>query len=210
MLIPISWLANLQFCEYSFYLQHVLGVKVETPEMVRGLKKHKELLSQHEEQATIELTVEQAMNRSLERKESLIMREVYVRNEKLIGSIDEVLITPELIVIIDDKPRDKVFSSHKTQLYAYAIAFNQNYNPKQEIMVAVRDWRKNKIVWRQLLTNSALEQATTHIEKSINKALSIINNKIKPRPTTNPNKCKACKLKDYCKYFKSKHPKKNH
>jgi len=200
--LNISSIASLKFCEQSFYLQTVMGLKLTSKEMVNGLQKHEELLQKHLEKAELELTIEQALQKAIVEKQVLSVRELPLKavfnNYLLKGRIDEVLITPEKVFIIDDKPKSKVFDSHKAQLYGYALLFKKALNPAQHIFIALRDWNSQTIYWEQAFK----QEHALIVENLVMRALQILNGS-KPMPTSNANHCKNCVFKTICKHSKA-------
>lgn len=168
MKLPISWLSGLMYCEYSFYLQHVIGLSIKTPQLVRGVIAHKELQVEHEAKADIEITIPEALQRAIKHKEHIIMRGVDVEDDVLVGRADQVLISPKLVVIVDDKPSNKAFKGYKLQLYGYARTFKNSYKPIQQLMVALRNWETKKIVWKSMFT----KEANLELENTIKRAFA--------------------------------------
>ena len=194
--IKISWLHSHDYCEHQIYLEHVLGLKVEpTQEMIIGREVHKMLEQEHMEKAELEIAdVNEAIRMAIEEKMILTGREIKVDNGILYGKIDEIEFTPNFITIIDDKPNGYPFMSNKKQVWGYCLAFEEQYKPGIPIIGCLRQRDTKEIVWQELFC----DVHRNIVKDCVNRILGILQGVRKPEPTDNLNKCRACKLKDYC------------
>ena len=101
---PISWLNQQGYCEYQLYLENMKGIETApTREMTHGTNIHQQLEDAFKRDAT-PATFEEVVE--ISKTEATITRECEVISPKygIRGFIDEIWMTPEEIVIIDDKP----------------------------------------------------------------------------------------------------------
>lgn len=112
------------------------------------------------------------------------------------GKIDEIQLTPHEFVIIDDKPRKKVYLSDIHQVYGYCLAFKGivGHKDSRQIVAELRERGTNNIYWKASFTETAENEIKTvinHIHDLILGENQFISNK-------NPNKCKACRFNHNC------------
>ena len=111
------------------------------------------------------------------------------------GFIDEVRMTPDKIIIIDDKPGNRAYPSTINQVRAYCLAFkNMIGNDNRTIIAALRQRGTDNIFWSEEF-NESNEQ---NIRYTINFLHRLIEDKRDPIPTKNPNKCRKCRFQSYC------------
>ena len=119
---PISWLNQQGYCEYQIYLQYLKGIKVgQTRAMKEGSKEHEDLEDKFKETAK-PTTFNEAIETSKE--EASLTREMFVISPKygIRGYIDEIWMTPDEFIIIDDKPGHTAYPSTINQVRAYCLA----------------------------------------------------------------------------------------
>jgi len=72
------------------------------------------------------------------------------------GLIDEVQLTPESFIVIDDKPGTRTYVSNIRQVYGYCLAFRAAVclQDRRQLIGALRErgtdniyWRRNSINW---------------------------------------------------------------
>ena len=182
---PISWLNTQGYCEYSLYLEYCQGVSTApTREMLEGTEGHFRLEEKFKETAQPS-TFEDAFE--LSKEEEILSREMFVidTEDGIRGFIDEVRMTPDKIIIIDDKPGVR----------AYCLAFkNMMGNDNRKIIAALRQRGTDNIFWSEEF-NESNEQ---NIKYTINFLHRLIDDKRDPIPTKNPNKCRKCRFQSYC------------
>ncbi len=195
-IVKISELHTQAYCEYQLKFQWA-GIKIVTPQMEEGKKCHGELEADHKEQTKgmPKTTLEKAIESTAEGVES-IGREVFIQSEEygLIGKIDEILISPEGIFIIDDKPTDFAYPTDMSQARAYAVCVESEYknlilsnNLKVYSVIRNRDTKKH--VWVEELT----EAEKREVLESVERIRKLAKGEISFIPTTKPNKCKSCR-----------------
>ena len=116
---PISWLNTQGYCEYSLYLEHCQGIiTAPTKEMAEGTKGHAILEEKFKENAEPS-SFEDAFE--LSKEEEILSREMFVIDTEngIRGYIDEIRMSPDRIIIIDDKPGNRAYPSTINQVLAY-------------------------------------------------------------------------------------------
>lgn len=209
---PISWLNQQGYCEYSLYLQYFKGIKTApTQAMVTGTKEHQKLEDKFKEDA-VPTTFDEVLQTSKE--EAAISREMFVVAPKwgIRGFIDEIWMTPEEFIIIDDKPGKIPYPSTINQVLAYCLAFKSMLNSdSQNIQTTLtspkKDNRKIKAALRERGTNNIFwieefdENNEEKIEFLIKRMHGLFEGSKPFLPTKNPNKCNKCRFQSYCEHF---------
>ena len=156
---------------------------VISKEIKEGTQAHHELKENH-----IEIDTEELMNK----------RELTVVCDSLRGRVDEIIKTPQQITIIDDKPHDTAYDGDKWQVYGYCKAYSEQHKEELpediKIFGAIRNWKTEKIVWKQQFTTVEKELVT----EKVNRIIGILDGTITPKSTDNPFKCGKCNLKKSC------------
>ena len=215
---PISWLNQQGYCEYSLYLQYFKGIKTQpTQAMISGTKEHQKLEDKFKEDA-VPTTFDEILQSSKE--EAAISREMFAIAPKwgIRGFIDEIWMTPDEFVIIDDKPGKIPYPSTINQVLAYCLAFksmlnsnfqgsqnNQNIqttltSPKKDnrkIKAALRERGTDNIFWIEEFDESNEER----IKFLINRMHGLFEGSKPFLPTRNNNKCNKCRFQSYCEHF---------
>ena len=116
------------------------------------------------------------------------------------GYIDEVQMTPNEFIIIDDKPGTKAYPSHINQIRAYCLAFQSMVNKQsnnednRRIIGALRQRGTDNIFYTEVFDESIKE----NILYLIKRMHGLIEGSKPFIPTKNPNKCRSCRFKDKC------------
>jgi CRISPR-associated exonuclease Cas4 len=196
---PISWLNQQGYCEYSLYLEHFEKMEVgPTRAMLRGTNVHQELEDEFKKTATPS-TFEDVLKDSKETE--LLSREMFVISPKygIRGFIDEIQLTPDGIIIIDDKPGTTPYSSTINQVRAYCLAFKDmlKNNDNRKIIGALRERGTDNIFWSETFDTDNENRI-----KFLIKRMEGLFEGSKPFiPTKNHNKCNKCRFQSYCKHF---------
>ena len=192
---PISWLNTQAYCEYSLYLEYSEGVSTApTREMTEGTMGHAKLEEKFKETAQPS-TFEDAFEASKEAE--VLSREMFVIDTEngIRGYIDEIWMTPDRIVIIDDKPGNRAYRSTINQVFAYCLAFKSMIgNDNRQIIAALRQRGTDNIFWHDEFN----ENNEKNIIYQINFLHRLIEDQRRPIPTKNPNKCRSCRFQSYC------------
>ena len=191
---PISWLNKQGFCEYGIYLENVKGIKAKhTEAMIEGTREHSLLESKFREEAE-PATFNEMMETS--RTAEILSRELPVMSVKygIRGFIDEVWMTPDEFIIIDDKPGNVAYSSSINQIYGYCLAFKDNIKDKRRIIASLRERGTDNIYWSSYFD----DKAEKHILKSIKRIHQLLNGFREYIPTGNPKKCRKCRFNSFC------------
>lgn len=196
LLFPISWLHKQDFCEYQIYLENVKGIKVKpTKAMIEGKDEHEALFNQFAAEA-VPATVEEMLTES--KKAKILSREFRVEDmiHGIYGYIDEVLLTPESFVVIDDKPGTKTFLSNIHQIYGYCLAFKSiiETGDTRQVVAALRERGTHNIYWQAPFNQSAEEEVIS----VVNRIHALLSGKEQFKAADNPNKCKGCRLISNC------------
>ena len=195
---PISWLNQQGYCEYQIYLQYMKGIKTSpTNEMLKGTQVHNELEEKFAQTAT-PATFDEVVEMS--KTEATITRECFVLSKEygIRGFIDEIWMTPDEIVIIDDKPGTKAFPSTINQVRAYCLAFKSMTNDKRTIKGGLRQRGTDNIFWSEEFDSNAEKE----IRFTINRMHALFEGQKPFIATKNPNKCKSCRYNSCCEECK--------
>jgi CRISPR-associated exonuclease Cas4 len=191
---PISWLNKQGYCEYSIFLENVKGIEVKaTRNMVVGTQEHARLEMEFKKDAE-PTTFEKMLDES--RTTELLSRELPVISHSygIRGYIDEVWMTPDEFIIIDDKPGKKAFSSSINQVFGYCLAFQDMINEERRLVAALRERGTDNIFWASYFD----EKSKNDIITLINRVQDLLIGKKDFIPTNNPRKCRSCRLKLKC------------
>ena len=195
----ISWLNQQGYCEYQIYLEYMKGIETPaTPEMTHGSDIHNQLETIFKKDATPS-TFEEAVEVS--KSEASMSRECFVISPKygIRGYIDEIWMTPEEIVIIDDKPGRTPYFSTMNQVRAYCLAFKDMTNDERPIKAALRERGTSNLFWIEIFTEDVEKQ----IKFTIDRMHGLLEGSRPFVPTKNPNKCRSCRYKRYCEHYKN-------
>lgn len=195
-IFPISWLNKQDYCEYQIFLENIKKIEVEpTKAMVEGTKEHERLESEFLEEAK-PATFAEMLEKSEAR--NVLSRELSVLSLKygIGGLIDEIHLTPNEFVIIDDKPGTKTYLSMIHQVYGYCLAFKERVEKQESrpIIAALRERGTDNIYWKGTFDVNAENE----IVKVINHIHRLILGKERFNSNKNPNKCRACRFKSEC------------
>lgn len=195
----ISWLNQQGYCEYSIYLERFKGISTApTQAMTTGTIEHEKLEDKFKETATPS-TFDDAFELSKEKK--IVSREMFVLDveEGIRGFIDEIWMTPNEIVIIDDKPGTKAYPSTINQVRAYCLAFKHMIgNDNRIIKAALRQRGTDNIFWSEVFD----EDNEKRIKFLVNRMHGLFEGTKPFLATKNPNKCKSCRYQSYCEHCK--------
>lgn len=159
-----------------------------------GKEIHSLLEEEHKKRAKLKLSIPDAIKKSIKEGITLIAREVPVIGNLLYGLIDEVRLMPSQIVIIDDKPNDYPYLSNKKQIWGYCLTFEEFFNPKLQLVAALRQRDTQEIFWQK----EFIDEDRDMVLESAQRILDILNEKRQPEPTLKINKCRSCRLKNEC------------
>ena len=192
---PISWLNIQGYCEYSLYLQYFKGITTApTKAMTSGTEVHSQLEEKFKEDAQ-PASFDEAFELSKEKE--VLSREMFVIDpeEGIRGFIDEIWMTPDEIVIIDDKPGNRAYASTINQVLAYCLAFkNMIGDDNRKIRGALRQSSTGIIFWSEEFD----EKNEQRIKFLINRMHGLFEGQKPFIPTKNPNKCNSCRFQSYC------------
>ena len=198
--LHISWLYSQNYCEYQLYLEQVKGITAEaTQAMVTGSNEHQRLEDEFLAKAELEYTFEEAVEES--KSTPISSRELYVEDRSLNirGYIDELVLSPDGLTVIDDKPvgrTGKVYPSSKHQVYGYCTALKTMLGSGEQrpITAAVRARGSDRIVWSEVFDNKAEKK----VERLIKRVHGLLDGDIQFKSSQQAYKCRPCRFFDVC------------
>jgi CRISPR-associated protein Cas4 len=191
---PISWLNKQGYCEYGIYLENVKGVEVKpNAAMIKGTMVHSKLEMDFREEAE-PATIDEMLETS--KTVEILSREIPVMSVRygIRGFIDEVWMTPEEFIIIDDKPGNRAFNSSINQVYGYCLAFMDSVKDKRNIVASLRERGTENIFWSAYFD----EKAQKDIINIINRVHKLLLGEEDYISTKNPKKCGSCRFNRMC------------
>ncbi len=191
---PISWLNKQGFCEYGIYLENVKGIEVKpTPSMLEGTKEHailEDKFKEDAEPATFDEMLETSKTGEILSRELPVISKHY----GIRGFIDEVWMTPDEFIIIDDKPGTVAYSSSINQVYGYCLAFKEMVPEKRRIVASLRERGTENIYWASYFDGKVEKD----IINLVNRMHKLLEGKAEFKATDNPNKCRGCRFNTLC------------
>ncbi len=191
---PISWLNTQGYCEYSIFLENVQKIKTApTRAMIQGSHEHGILEAKFKEEAepaTFDDMLETSKTAEILSREFPVMSATY----GIRGFIDEVWMTPDEFVIIDDKPGKITYPSSINQVFGYCLAFKDMIKEDRKIVASLRQRGTDNVFWASYFDEKAEEQ----INQLINHMHELISGKKDFGSTDNPNKCNKCRFNGRC------------
>jgi CRISPR/Cas system-associated exonuclease Cas4 (RecB family) len=193
--LPISMLHKQAYCEYQIFLEAVRGVEIgKSAAMEEGTEHHAALDEEHAEKAVV-MSLEDALATAT-KDIPIVYRDLKVKGKRLVGRIDEVQITKNLIKIIDDKPVEpgrKPWLSDIQQVWGYCVAYEEERGIDRQLHGAVRN-REQEIVWESPYTS--IERG--YVNEIVDRIYGILKGERDAVPTKKPNKCDKCRFKGAC------------
>ena len=161
--------------------------------MSKGTNIHNQLEEKFQETAT-PATFEEVLD--LSKTQKTVTREMFVISPEhgIRGFIDEIWMTPDKFVIIDDKPGTQAYNSTINQVRAYCLAFKNMTNDNRKIVGALRQRGTDNIFWNEEFDENA-EKSIKFLIKRMN---GLFNGEKPFIKTKNTNKCKNCRFQSYC------------
>ena len=191
---PISWLNKQGYCEYGIFLENVRQVKTApTKAMIEGVNEHSILEEKFKEEA-VPSTFDEMLESS--KTGELLSREfpVVSANYGIRGFIDEIWMTPDEFIIIDDKPGVIPYYSSINQVYGYCLAFKDMIKEDRQIVASLRERGTDNIFWASYFD----AKAEKSIIGLINHIQDLISGNTQFGSTDNPNKCRKCRFNKIC------------
>ena len=191
---PISWLNTQAYCEYCIFLENVKGITAKpTKAMKEGTNGHSDLESKFRKDAE-PATFEEMLETS--KTAEIFSRELPVESARygIRGFIDEVWMTPDEFIIIDDKPGTRAYPSSINQVFGYCLAFKDSVKEGRRIVASLRERGTDNIFWSTYFTPEA-EQSVLEI---INRVHGLLEGTVDFIPTKNPKKCRSCRFSPRC------------
>lgn len=196
--VPIHLLHTQAYCEHQIFLEYVKGIEVEpTAEMLKGIEQHNSLDEEHREKAKIELSINDALVKSATERVALVSRDVYVQGATTYGRIDEIIIEPSRIIVIDDKPTPVPYFTNKVQVWGYCYTFKEMYQPKLPLFGSLRNEYTGEITWLEEFS----KEYAMRVADGIKRIQAIFSKQSQGEPTSNKRKCSSCRLRLQCDVF---------
>lgn len=194
---PVSWLQKREYCEYQIFMEHFKKIKAApTQAMIIGSKEHHRLEAEFKadaEPATFEeMIILSSTHKVYSRELPIISFEYGIH-----GLIDEVIMSPDFFMIIDDKPGKKAYTSNIHQVYGYCLAFKEMIGDEladKKIIGALRERGTDNIYWQ----HDFEEKEQKEIISIINRMQALIKGDLEFKSTDNPNKCRSCRFLRLC------------
>ncbi len=194
--VPIHLLHTQAYCERQIYLEHVEGIEAPpSAEMISGSEKHDALEEEHIEKAEIELSIGNAFVKSEKEGITLISREVFVLGSATYGRIDEIIIEPKRLIIVDDKPNAIPYFTNQVQVWGYCHTFKEMYQPEIPIFGALRHVDTGEITWMDQFQ----EEHALRVIDGVKRIQAIFSGESQGEPTSNARKCNSCRFRQSCK-----------
>jgi len=191
---PVSWLNTQGYCEYSIFLENVQKIKTApTKAMIQGSQEHSALevkFREEAEPATFDEMMETSKTAEILSREFPVISATY----GIRGYIDEVWMTPDEFVVIDDKPGTVAYPSSINQVYGYCLAFKDMVKEDRRIVASLRQRGTDNVFWASYFDEKAEEQ----INSIINHIHELISGQKDFSSTDNPNKCSKCRFYRRC------------
>lgn len=191
---PISWLNTQAYCEYCIFLENVKGIAAKpTKAMMEGTKGHADLEKEFQKDAE-PASFEEMLETSLTAE--IFSRELPVESARygIRGFIDEVWMTPDEFMIIDDKPGNRAYPSSINQVFGYCLAFKDRIQEDRRIVASLRERGTDNIFWSAYFD----EQAEKAVIEIIQRVHNLLDGSIDYIPTKNPKKCQNCRFRSSC------------
>jgi len=193
---PVSWLHTQAYCEMQLYWEKFKRVeKPPSKKMIQGSRVHKALEKEHLKKAEVKLTIPEAFDLSKREKISIKFREVKVFGKTgLYGRIDEIIISPEEVILLDDKPGNHPWMSNIRQVRGYCLTFDENYSHERITVAQLRNRETGRVFWHE---DFSAESRMDTLEM-VKRIQSLIKGEREFEPTQNPVKCKSCRFGSIC------------
>ena len=161
--------------------------------MLKGSKVHNKLETDFRKDAE-PATMEEMLETS--RTAEILSRELPVMSLRygIRGFIDELWMTPDEFIIIDDKPGSRAFKSSINQVYGYCLAFQDTIMEKRGIVASLRERGTDNIFWSAYFDDKARKETIN----LVNRVHNLILGEEEYIPTKNPKKCRSCRLNRMC------------
>jgi CRISPR/Cas system-associated exonuclease Cas4 (RecB family) len=164
-----------------------------TAAMIKGVKEHavlEENFKEGAEPATFDEMLESSKTGELLSREFPVVS----ANYGIRGFIDEIWMTPDEFIIIDDKPGVIPYYSSINQVYGYCLAFKDMIKEDRQIVASLRERGTDNIFWASYFD----VKAEKSIIGLINHIHDLIAGNTQFGSTDNPNKCRKCRFNKIC------------
>ncbi len=188
---PVSFLNILVFCEIQLYLREVMRVKMQySRRVLEGIQAHEKMRERFIPEKT--LTLHEAFEEAERNGVSMRSREVFSAGRHLYGYIDELIIMPESMVVIEDKTSERVGEGTILQTHGYCAILSEKF-PDHTVYWAVRKIPEMKILEMNVFKSEDRDAVTAGVKR----IESILTGK-PPVFHGNRKKCMMCNFKKIC------------
>jgi len=194
----ISWLEDQGFCEYKLCLKCLGRFAPDSETTVAGIDRHAEIQAAHDAAAVPVGSVGDAVAQAVGHDRSSSLSEVYLQGTRLVGRVDEIHISRDVVHVIDNKPRPRrgdPFYSQQRQALGYAIAWSQMYPYYYfagKIVAVVRD--RDSMEW---LGEYVLDGASVSmIDSKLDRIQAMLRDPRRAEETKFESKCRTCRYHD--------------
>ncbi len=215
-----SWINTYEYCPYQLYLWRVKKVEMpKTRAMVAGTEQHAKLEILHEAAVEEEIGIEDALTRASFERVGFRYREVHViaRIERKVegkkerfqigGYVDELLILPDSVVVIDDKPcrevpenwKERYYHGALMQTFAYAHALENMYSINRPLRVLIRD----RDTGGEIISRPFSEKWRAELDRELHDIYLLLKDIMIPEIHPSEGKCRSCRFREYCEYYKA-------
>jgi CRISPR-associated exonuclease Cas4 len=192
---PVSWLYLQAYCEMQLYLDKFKRLYVPaTKAMIRGAKIHKQLEDAHAAAATEVMDISEAFAASKERDIAVVFREIDVFGNSMYGIIDELWITPDNVIVIDDKPHNTAYPSQIRQVMGYSLAFDEEHEHNRNIVCQLRNRTSGRVFWQEDFS----EEGRNDVLNVVERIQKLIQGEEEFQTADNPEKCRSCRFRNHC------------
>ena len=197
--VHAHWLKTHCFCEYQLYMIERAGVADPGSRSIdRGNAAHGALDTRHNATATLVDSLESAILVARVTNKPFIIREAYVKSNRVSGVIDQLEYHLTKVVIVDDKIRTRSgepYDSDKLQVLAYCLAFSEQFDGLGlPIYAVIHDENTEQVLWEHEFDQSD----KIEVNSIIDRILDVVNGVCQPIPNKNLNKCRGCRFNMLC------------
>ena len=190
---PVSFLSIMAFCEVQLYLREAMGIKVISKRMTEGIREHEKVNRDLIPERT--MTLNDAFEISIRDGISMRAREVFTTGKFLYGYMDELIIMPGAMIVIEDKTSHMAGKGSILQVLGYCMTLSERF-PRCNLFWAVR-----KIPDMKILKMGTFKSGDySKVLKKIRRIREILIEK-NPEFHGNRKKCLLCNLNKVCRFF---------
>ena len=209
LVLYVTHLATfLSHCEMAFYFQKLNFPIVNdylSSKLRDGKRAHSESYNRSYGHANTITDLNTAILKTMRDKKTRTIREQLVLSKEtdqyiLRGRIDELVIKPDRIIIIDDKNSDTIspvlLPVYKTQLQLYCFLFYEQFFPMVDVYYRLRKIKKSSREPDHIFYESKFDHTIHTWKKRLDKLFQWWSEEVPLSKTTNPANCVGCFFRD--------------